>query len=144
MGESQTEWENQESQWQVEHEEEVRALRQRNSQLFKLLEDTRTQYQEYIEDQEREVYSSNRVSSNTAVYIATLSLVLDLLFPYLQNSMLIRDLTNKQGSLERELELRMQELDPTSPREDDTSDEREVLLDIIQQLCQELQKPLCI
>ena len=55
MGESQTEWETQESQWQVEHEEEVRALRQRNSQLLKLLEDTRTQYQEYIEDQEREV-----------------------------------------------------------------------------------------
>ena len=70
--------------------------------------------------------------------------MLAILFPYLQNSMLIRDLTNKQGSLERELELRIQELDPTSPREDDTSHEREVLLDIIQQLCQELQKPLCI
>ena len=55
MGESQTEWEAQESQWQVEHEEEVRALRQRNSQLLQLLEDTRTQYQDYIEDQEREV-----------------------------------------------------------------------------------------
>lgn len=55
MAESQTEWEAQESQWQVEHEEEVRALRQRNSQLLKLLEDTRIQYQDYIEDQEREV-----------------------------------------------------------------------------------------
>jgi Ca2+-binding EF-hand superfamily protein/chromosome segregation ATPase len=115
MGESQTEWEAQESQWQVEHEEEVRALRQRNSQLLQLLEDTRTQYQDYIEDQERE------------------------------NSMLLRDLTTKQASLERELELRIQELDHITPKEDDTSnEEREVLLDIIQQLCQELQKPLCI
>ena len=59
--------------------------------------------------------------------------------------MLLRDLTTKQASLERELELRIQELDHITPKEDDTSnEEREVLLDIIQQLCQELQKPLCI
>lgn len=55
IGKRQTEWQAQENVWQVEHEEEVRALRQRNSQLLKLLEDTRLQYQEYIEDQEREV-----------------------------------------------------------------------------------------
>lgn len=55
MAECQTEWEAQESQWQVEHEEEVRALRQRNSQLLKQLEDTAFQYQEFIREQEREV-----------------------------------------------------------------------------------------
>ena len=55
MGESQAEWQVQESQWQMEHEEEVRALRQRNSQLLQMLEDTRSHYQEYIAEQEREV-----------------------------------------------------------------------------------------
>ena len=55
IGENQTEWQVQESQWQVEHEEEVRALRQRNSQLLQMLEDTRSQYQEYIAEQQREV-----------------------------------------------------------------------------------------
>ena len=51
MAKCQTEWEAQESQWQVEHEEEVRALRQ----LFNQLEDTGFQYQEFIREQEREV-----------------------------------------------------------------------------------------
>lgn len=55
MTASQTEWEAQESQWLVEHEEEVRALRQRNCQLLQLLEDTRSQYQDFITEQEREV-----------------------------------------------------------------------------------------
>ena len=58
--------------------------------------------------------------------------------------MLLQDLINKQARLERELDLRMQELDHTPPKEDVASEEREVLVDIIQQLCQELQKPLCI
>ena len=52
---SQTEWQLQETQWLAEHEEEVRALKQRNSQLEQLLEETRSHYQEYIADLEREV-----------------------------------------------------------------------------------------
>lgn len=64
MAECQTEWEAQESQWQIEHEEEVRALRQRNSQLLNQLEDTGFQYQEFIREQEREVYMTRDHSFN--------------------------------------------------------------------------------
>jgi hypothetical protein len=55
MGKTQTEWQMQESQWLVEHEEEVRALRQRNFHLSQMLQDTRAQYHDYIADREREV-----------------------------------------------------------------------------------------
>lgn len=49
------EYEQQETQWQTEHEEEVRALRQRNSQLQGQLEDISIQYQEFIAEQEKQV-----------------------------------------------------------------------------------------
>ena len=55
MGEIQAEWQMQESQWLVEHEDEVRALRQRNFHLTQMLQDTRAQYHDYIADREREV-----------------------------------------------------------------------------------------
>ena len=51
---------------------------------------------------------------------------------------------NKQAGLERELELRMRELDHASSQAQSSSHEREVLLDIMQQLCQEMQKPLSL
>ena len=55
MNKVQAEWQMQESQWLVEHEEEVRALRQRNLHLSQMLQDTRSQYHDYIAEQEREV-----------------------------------------------------------------------------------------
>ena len=61
IGASQTEWQLQETQWLAEHEEEVRALKQRNSHLEQMLEDMRSQYQEYIAEQERQVYACHLV-----------------------------------------------------------------------------------
>ena len=55
MEEREAEWEAQEGQWQVEHEEEVRALHQRNSQLSQQLDDTSSQYQDFIAEQEKQV-----------------------------------------------------------------------------------------
>ena len=42
-------------QWQSEHEEEVRALGQRNNQLQGQIEDMRIQFQEIISEQENQV-----------------------------------------------------------------------------------------
>ena len=56
MEKIQAEWQLQETQWLVEHEEEVRALRQRNLHLSQMLQDTRSQYHDYIAEQEREVF----------------------------------------------------------------------------------------
>lgn len=60
---------------------------------------------------------------------------------YIQNSLQLQDLLNKQDSLERELELRTQELDDPSTQPHNAY-EREVLLDIIEQLCMMMPKPL--
>jgi hypothetical protein len=108
MEKSQNEWQVQESQWLMEHEEEVRALKQRNSHLLQMLEDTRSQYQEYIEDKERE------------------------------NAEILQDLITKQASLENELEQRTKQ---DSFQAEDKDEEREALLDIIQQLCSQWERP---
>ena len=137
MGENQTEWQVQESQWQVEHEEEVRALRQRNSQLFQMLEDTRSQYQEYIAEQEREV-KIEIIHIGGFLYVGYLHLII-----YIQNAEFLQDLISKQASLEKELEIRAEEVDFTDSTQDGgSSNDRKVFLDIIQQLCTEWQAPL--
>lgn len=59
----QREYEQQETQWQIEHDEEVRALRQRNSQMQRQLEDIRIQYQEFITEQEQQVLVSVELSA---------------------------------------------------------------------------------
>lgn len=59
----------------------------------------------------------------------------------LQNSLQLKDLLDKQASLERELELRTEEVDYPSSQPQNAY-EREVLLNIIEQLCMVMQKPL--
>lgn len=50
------EWQSQETQWLQEHEEEVRALKQRNERLSQVLQLTREQYEDISRDQQIEVW----------------------------------------------------------------------------------------
>jgi hypothetical protein len=111
MGKTQTEWQMQESQWLVEHEEEVRALRQRNFHLSQMLQDTRAQYHDYIADRERE------------------------------NSDILQDLIAKQADMESELELRTKQLSQSSITRDSKSEPKEVMLELLEQLCTQLLAP---
>lgn len=63
LEEKQREYEQQETQWQTEHDEEVMALRQRNNQLQRQLEDIRIQYQEFITEQEKQVLAFVELSA---------------------------------------------------------------------------------
>lgn len=63
LEEKQREYEQQETQWQTEHDEEVRALRQRNNQLQRQLEDIGIQYQEFITEQEKQVLAFVELSA---------------------------------------------------------------------------------
>jgi hypothetical protein len=110
-GEIQAEWQMQESQWLVEHEEEVRALRQRNFHLSQMLQDTRAQYHDYIADRERE------------------------------NADILQDLIAKQADMESELELRTNQLSQSSFRRDSQSEQKEVMLELLEQLCTQLLAP---
>lgn len=124
MEKIQAEWQLQETQWLVEHEEEVRALRQRNLHLSQVLQDTRSQYHDYIAEQEREVF---RWCLAKDVYFTILT-------PF-QNSEIMQDLITKQAGLESELELRTKQLSQSTIKRGNHSEQKEILVDILEQIC---------
>ena len=48
------------AQFQAEHEEEVRALRQQKQQLARQIEEIKTHYQQLINEQDKQVYNIYR------------------------------------------------------------------------------------
>ena len=63
-----------ESQFTMEHEEEVRALRQQKQQLMQQLEESKGHYQNILDDQEQQVASLTNKSSygSTGSYAVSL------------------------------------------------------------------------